>query len=141
MDEKTLLLLKPSAIQRNLIGEITSRMERKGLRLVGMKMIMLTDEILDIHYDHLKDKPFFGGVKESMKRTPVIVQCWEGTAAVSVVRLLTGATDGKDAAPGTIRGDYSISIQENIVHASDSIDSAKKELDRFFQQRICIIIT
>ncbi|MDR1502351.1 MAG: nucleoside-diphosphate kinase [Prevotella sp.] len=132
MMEKTFVLLKPSAIQRNLIGEIILRMERKGLRLAGIKMLMLNDEILNIHYNHLRNKPFFAELKESMMRTPVIVQCWEGTDAISVVRRMIGITDGRQAAPGTIRGDYSISIQENIVHASDSIESAKIELDRFF---------
>jgi nucleoside-diphosphate kinase len=107
-------------------------MERKGLRLAGIKMLMLNDEILNIHYNHLRNKPFFAELKESMMRTPVIVQCWEGTDAISVVRRMIGITDGRQAAPGTIRGDYSISIQENIVHASDSIESAKIELDRFF---------
>lgn len=110
MMEKTLLLLKPSAIQQTLIGEITSRMEKKGLRLAGIKMIKLNDNILNIHYNHLMDKPFFRELKESMKITPVIVQCWVGIGAISIVRRMIGATDGREATPGTIRGDYSINI-------------------------------
>lgn len=130
--EKTLVILKPSCVKRNLIGEVTSRFEKKGLRLAGMKMIQLTDDILDVHYAHLKDKPFFGEIKRSMKDSPVVVQCWVGLEAVTVVRKLTGFTNGREANPGTIRGDYSISFQENIIHASDSLETAKVELDRFF---------
>ncbi len=130
--EKTLVILKPSAIQRGLIGEVISRFERKGLRLAGTKMMQLDDKILNVHYAHLKDKPFFNHVKESMKSSPVIVQCWAGVDATKVVRMLIGKTNGRDAAPGTIRGDFAISTQENIVHASDSTESAAAELKRFF---------
>lgn len=132
--EKTLVILKPSAMQRGLIGEVTSRFERKGLILAGTKMIQLDDAILNEHYAHLKDKPFFQRVKNSMMASPVIVQCWEGTDAVSVVRALVGKTNGREAAAGTIRGDYSISFQENIVHASDSVEAAEVELSRFFEE-------
>lgn len=130
--EKTLVILKPSAVQRALMGEITTRFERKGLRLAGTKMMQLTDAILDEHYAHLKDKPFFQRVKNSMKYSPVIVQCWTGINAALVVRNLIGKTNGREAASGTIRGDFSMSSQENIVHASDSAESAEIELKRFF---------
>lgn len=130
--ERTLIIIKPSAIQRGLIGEVTTRFERKGLRLTGMKMIQLNDDILNIHYAHLKEKPFFDSVKKSMMSTPVIVMCWEGVEAAKVVRNLTGYTNGRDAAPGTIRGDFSVSAQENIIHSSDSPASAEIELKRFF---------
>ena len=132
--EKTLVILKPSAMQRGLIGEVTSRFERKGLILAGTKMIQLDDAILNEHYAHLKDKPFFQRVKNSMMASAVIVQCWEGIDAVSVVRALVGKTNGREAAAGTIRGDYSISFQENIVHASDSVEAAEVELSRFFEE-------
>jgi len=132
--EKTLVILKPSCVQRTLIGEVISRFEKKGLRLAGMKMIQLNDTILNEHYAHLKDKPFFQRVKSSMQVCPVIVQCWEGVDAAKVVRLLIGITNGREAAPGTIRGDFSVSSQENIVHASDSAESAKVELRRFFAE-------
>ncbi len=131
--EKTLVILKPSALQRALIGEVIERFEKKGLRLAGIKMIQLDDAILDEHYSHLVEKPFFQRIKDSMMSTPVIVCCWEGVDAVQVVRTLTGFTNGRIAAPGTIRGDYSMSLQENIVHASDCVDSAKIELKRFFK--------
>jgi nucleoside-diphosphate kinase len=131
--EKTLIILKPSCIQRALVGEVVSRFEKKGLRLAGMKMIQLDDTILNEHYAHLKNKPFFQCVKDSMKACPVIVQCWEGIDAAKVVRSLIGVTNGREAESGTIRGDFSVSSQENIVHASDSSESAKVELKRFFK--------
>lgn len=131
--EKTLVILKPCTVQRGLIGEVISRFEKKGLRLAGMKMVWLTDEILNEHYAHLQDKPFFQRIKDSMSMCPVIVCCWEGVDAIQVVRDLTGVTNGRKAAPGTIRGDYSMSMQENIVHASDSPETAAIELKRFFK--------
>lgn len=132
--EKTLVILKPSCVQRSLIGEVISRFEKKGLRLAGMKMVQLNEDILNEHYAHLKDKPFFQSVKDSMQVCPVIVQCWEGVDAAKVVRAVIGVTNGREAAPGTVRGDFSVSTQENIVHASDSADSAKVELMRFFKK-------
>ena len=132
MLERTLVILKPSAIQRGLIGEIIRRFENKGLLLAGMKMVWLSDELLSEHYAHLKEKPFFQDVKDSMKICPVIVCCWEGKEAVRVVRMLTGVTNSREALPGTIRGDYSMSVRENILHASDSTETAAVELQRFF---------
>ena len=117
---------------RGLVGEVTRRFEQKGLRLAGMKMMQLTDAQLSEHYAHLSGKPFFQQIKDAMMITPVIVCCYEGIDAVDVVRALTGATNGRKAAPGTIRGDYSMSFQENIVHASDSAEAAQAELARFF---------
>lgn len=132
--EKTLVILKPSCVKRALIGQVTARFEQKGLRLAGMKMIELDDELLSLHYGHLKDKPFFPRVKASMMDSPVVVQCWQGVDAIKVVRNITGFTNGRDANPGTIRGDFSMSVQENIVHASDSPETAKIELERFFKE-------
>lgn len=131
--EKTLVILKPSAMGRGIAGEVITRFTNKGLVIAGMKMIQLTDEMLDEHYAHLIERPFFNRIKLSMKSLPVIVMCLAGLDAVQVVRDMTGATNGRKAAPGTIRGDFSMSGQENIVHASDSIESAKIELDRFFK--------
>lgn len=128
----TLVILKPSAIQRGIVGEVVSRFEKKGLQIVGMKMLNLTDEVLQIHYSHLVDKPFYSRIKESMQVSPVIVMALKGVDAVNVMRKITGVTNGREAQPGTIRGDYSISVQENIVHASDSEETAKIELSRFF---------
>lgn len=132
--ERTLILLKPCTVQRRLIGEVTNRLERKGLRIVGMKMMQLTDEILHEHYAHLTDKPFFPILKNAMKAAPVIAMCLEGAEAVTVVRQLTGVTNGRKAEPGTIRGDYAMSGQENIIHASDSLENAAIEIKRFFKE-------
>ena len=114
--EKTLVILKPSAVQRGLIEEITTRFERKGLRLAGMKMMQLTDELLNEHYAHLSEKPFFQRVKNSMMASPVIVCCYEGVDAIQVVRSMTGATNGRVAIPGTIRGDFSVSHRKILIH-------------------------
>ena len=133
MMERTLVLLKPSTVKRALIGEITSRFEKKGLRIAGMKMLQLTDELLDDHYSHLLGKPFFPALKASMMQTPVIAMCLEGVDAIEVVRFITGYTNGRKADPGTIRGDYCMSNQQNIVHASDSPSAAAIELARFFK--------
>lgn len=131
--EKTLILLKPCTVQRRLSGEIINRFERKGLRIVGMKMMQLDDNILAEHYAHLVDKPFFPYLTAAMKAAPVVAMCVEGIDAVAVVRALTGATNGRKALPGTIRGDYSMSGQENVVHASDSPENAEIEIKRFFR--------
>lgn len=133
MIEKTLVILKPCTIQRGLIGEITRIFESKGLRLAGMKMIQLTDEVLNEHYAHLSGKPFFQQVKDSMMASPVIVCCYEGVDVIQTVRNMTGSTNGRLAAPGTIRGNYCMSNQANIVHASDSPETAVAEINRFFK--------
>lgn len=132
MLEKTLVLLKPCTLERGLMGEIINRFEKKGLRIAGMKMMQLDDKILAEHYSHLVDKPFFGILKASMMRTPVVAMCLECVDAIAVVRTITGSTNGRNADPGTIRGDYCMSNQQNIVHASDSPESAQAELKRFF---------
>jgi Nucleoside diphosphate kinase len=132
--EKTLVIIKPGAIQRGLIGEVIRRFEQKGLQLCGLKMIQLTDEILAEHYAHIAEKPFFPRVKAAMKATPVIVCCLKGMDAVHVVHRLAGATNGREAAMGTMRGDYSMSVQWNIIHTSDSVKTADTELARFFKE-------
>ncbi|HRR62376.1 MAG TPA: nucleoside-diphosphate kinase [Paludibacteraceae bacterium] len=131
--EKTLVIIKPGAIQRELIGEVITRLERKGLHLCGIKMMQLTDDIVSEHYAHLADLPFFDRIKNSIMVTPIIVCCWEGVEAVKVVRTIVGVTNGREAQAGTIRGDFSMSIQENIIHASDSVETAKIEIARFFK--------
>jgi len=133
MIEKTLVLLKPGTLQRGLVGSVLTRFERKGLHIVGMKMMQLSDELLSEHYSHLREKSFFQRVKDSMMAAPVIALCLEGVDAIEVVRNLTGVTNGRNALPGTIRGDLSMSYQENIIHASDGPDTAKEELQRFFK--------
>jgi len=131
--EKTLVIIKPDAMQRNLFGEIITRFEKKGLRIVGLKMIELEDILLDEHYSHHKDKPFFGGLKNYMKSSPVMVMVLEGIEVISAVRLLVGPTKGRSADAGSIRGDFSMSGSTNLVHASDSVEAAESEIKRFFK--------
>ncbi|MCE9585511.1 nucleoside-diphosphate kinase [Candidatus Nomurabacteria bacterium] len=130
--EKSLIIIKPDAVQRNLVGEIVSRLERKGLKIVGMKMMNLKDATLEEHYAHIKDKPFFPGIRDFMKHCPVVVLAVEGINAVSAIRLLVGPTKAWEANAGTIRGDFSLSTQSNIVHASDSVEAGETEVARFF---------
>lgn len=133
--ERTLVLIKPDAIQRGYIGEITSRFEKKGLKLVGMKMMHLAEAVLLEHYAHIKDKPFFKGLKEFMQSSPVIAQCWEGVGAIKAVRILCGTTNAREANAGSIRGDLAMSPQCNVIHASDSEETAAKEVPRFFSAK------
>jgi nucleoside-diphosphate kinase len=131
-EEKTLIILKPDAIQRGLVGDVISRFERKGLKIIGMKMVQLEDALLEAHYAHIKDKPFFGGIKNFMKASPVVVMALSGIEAVAATRLIVGPTKAYEAAAGTIRGDFSLSMQSNIVHASDSVENGVAEVSRFF---------
>lgn len=128
----TVVILKPSAVQRGIMGEVITRFEKKGIQIVAMKMMHLTDEILEKHYAHLLKKSFYGRIKDSMQASPVIVMALKGVDVINAVRKISGLTNGREAAPGTIRGDYSMSVQENIVHASDSEETAATELKRFF---------
>lgn len=132
--ERTLILIKPDAISRGLAGTVLKRFEQKGLKIAGMKMIALTDALLREHYSHLVDKPFFPTITEFMSRTPVLAMCLEGLEAVEVCRKLCGVTNSRNADPGTIRGDFGMSMQANLVHASDSVENGKAEVARFFGQ-------
>src|SRR3989338_9457176 len=133
-EEKTLIIVKPDALQRCLLAEIISRFEKKGLKIIGLKMIQLEDILLDEHYCHHKGKPFFESLKNFMKSSPVAVMALSGLNAVSAVRLIVGPTKGYEADAGSIRGDFSISGQANIIHASDSQEGAEAEIRRFFSQ-------
>jgi nucleoside-diphosphate kinase len=132
--ERTLIIVKPDGIQRNLLGEVISRFEKKGLKIIGMKMVHLQDVLLEEHYKHLKDKPFFSSIKNYMKSSPVVVLALEGINAISATRLIVGPTKGYEADAGSIRGDLSISGQSNLVHASDSKGAAEEEVRRFFSE-------
>lgn len=132
--EKSLIIIKPDAVQRNLVGEIVNRFERKGLKIIGIKMMSVQDATLEEHYAHIVDKPFFPGIRDFMKSCPVIVMALEGINAVSAIRLIVGPTKAWEANAGTIRGDYSLSTQSNIVHASDSVESGEIEVKRFFSE-------
>lgn len=131
--EQTLVLIKPDGIQRGLVGNVINRFERKGLKLVGIKMMTLDEAVLREHYAHIAAKDFYPGIEKFMKSTPVVVMCWEGVEAVSAVRLLCGITNAREANAGTIRGDLAMSVACNVVHASDNVATAKKEVKRFFK--------
>jgi nucleoside-diphosphate kinase len=132
--ERTLVLIKPGAIQRELTGEIITRFEKKGIKIVGIKMMKMDDEMVEEHYAHLKEMPFFGDIKKSMQRTPIVALAFEGHDIVKRVRVLTGDTNPRDASPGTIRGDFSISLSNNVIHASANTKEALEELQRFFEE-------
>ena len=131
--EKTVVLVKPDGVQRGLIGEIIVRFERKGLHLVGLKMMSMTDAVLDVWYAHHADKPFFPSLKAYMKSYPIVAMLWEGVDAAETVRTMIGVTLGRKAAPGTIRGDFAMSQQYNLIHASESKEAAEKEAGLIFQ--------
>jgi nucleoside-diphosphate kinase len=131
--EKTLIILKPDAVQRGLVGDITGRMERKGLKLIGLKMMRLDSALLQAHYSHIVDKPFYAGIEEFMKSSPVVIMAWEGFECIASVRLLVGSTNPRLADAGTIRGDLAIGQGRNLIHASDSKKSGEDEVARFFE--------
>lgn len=133
INEKTLVLVKPDGIQRGLIGEVLSRFERKGLKVVGMKMMTLDEAVLREHYAHIADKPFFPGVSSFMQSSPVIAMCLEGLEVVAAVRKIVGITKSREAEAGSIRGDFAMSVACNVVHASDTVENAQKEVPRFFK--------
>lgn len=130
--EKTYVMLKPDALQRGLAGEILTRIERKGLHIENMKMFMLNETILKEHYAHLKDKPFFPEIVEYMTSGPVVGIIVSGVNAVASMRKILGATNPLEAEVGTIRGDYALETRYNLVHASDSVENAQIEIERFF---------
>ena len=132
MTERTLVLVKPDAVRRGLVGEIIARFERKGLAIDAMRLRTMDADLADQHYAEHVDKAFYPPLKQFMTGAPLVAMVLSGDQAVEVVRALTGATDGRKAAPGTIRGDLSLSNRENLVHASDSPDSAKRELALWF---------
>jgi len=132
-EERTLVLLKPDALQRNLLGEIIHRFERRGLKIIGLKMMEVSDAQLLEHYAHIKDKPFFGGIKDFMKSYPVVAIALSGIKAVSIVRSMAGPTKGYEAPAGSIRGDFSVSTQSNLIHASDPAEDPEGEVSRFFK--------
>ena len=133
--EQSVILIKPDGLQRGLLGEVIQRFERKGLKLAGLKMMRLTDKILDEWYAHHKDKGFFDELKNFMKSSPIVAMLWEGIEAVDVVRKLVGTTLGREAEAGSIRGDFSISQQLNLIHASDGIENAEREKKLIFEKQ------
>ncbi|MFB6182281.1 MAG: nucleoside-diphosphate kinase [Candidatus Magasanikbacteria bacterium] len=133
VNEKTLVLIKPDAVQRGKVGEVIHRLEKKGLKIVGLKFMELDEDLLRDHYSHHVDKDFYPDLEEFMQSSPVVALCVEGQNAISAVRLITGDTHAGEADAGTIRGDLAMGVC-NVVHCSDSIENAKEEIDRFFNE-------
>ncbi len=132
--EKTLVLVKPDGVQRGLIGTVIGRIENKGLKIAGLKLIHVSDELAKEHYGEHVDRPFFGDLVSFITSSPVVALAIEGDNAVAVMRTLMGGTNPQEAAPGTIRGDFGMTIGMNLVHGSDSPESAERELNLFFQK-------
>jgi nucleoside-diphosphate kinase len=132
--QRTVVLLKPDALQRGLVGEIISLFEHRGLKLVALKMMDASEALLEEHYAHHKDKPFFKSLKEFMMSAPLVCMLWEGVDAVSVVRKMTGSTNSRNADLGSIRAMYSMSTSANVIHCSESEEAAKEEEIRFFSE-------
>ena len=131
--EQTLIILKPDTVQRGLMGEVISRIERRGLRIAAMKMLQITPELARRHYSEHKDKPFYEPLVKFITSAPVVAMVVEGPEAINVIRAMMGKTNAKVAAPGTIRGDYGLSNRLNLVHGSDSFASAEHEVALFFK--------
>ena len=132
--ERTLVILKPDAVQRGLIGSITTRLEQRGLKLVGMKFIQVTTDLAARHYAVHKGKPFYEGLITYITSSPVVVQVWEGKRAIQIMRNTCGATNPADASPGTIRADFGVEIGRNLVHGSDGPETAAFEVALFFRE-------
>ena len=132
MSERTLVLIKPDGVRRGLAGDVLSRIERKGLRIVAMDMRVVGKDLAETHYAEHAGKPFYGSLVEFITSGPLVAMVVEGPRAIEAFRALAGATDPVKATPGTIRGDYALEVQDNIVHGSDSPDSAEREIKIFF---------
>lgn len=130
--QQTLILLKPDCVQRRLVGNVIARFEQKGLRLVALKLVQADKDLAGKHYEVHKDKPFYQSLLDFLTSGPTVAMVWEGREAVTVARGLMGPTDGTKAPPATIRGDFAISIQNNLVHGSDSPENAKAEIALWF---------
>ncbi|WP_203332778.1 nucleoside-diphosphate kinase [Planococcus beigongshangi] len=132
--EKTFLMVKPDGVQRNVIGEIVARFEKKGYNLVGAKLMQIPAELAEQHYGEHKERPFFGELVEFITSGPVFAMVWEGENVILTARQMMGATNPKDAAPGTIRGDFAVTVGKNMIHGSDSAESAEREIGLFFKE-------
>jgi len=133
--ERTFIMVKPDGVQRGLVGKIIKRFEEKGFKLVALKFSWPSEELLKKHYAELAGRPFFPGLVKYMSSGPVVPMVWEGLNVVKTGRFMLGATDPKDSNPGTIRGDLCIQVGRNIIHGSDSVESAKKEIDLWFESK------
>jgi len=132
--EQTFVMVKPDGTNRRLIGNVISRLEMKGLKLVGIKIMWVSRDLAEKHYAEHKGKGFYDSLIDYITSSPVVAMVWEGKSAVKVVRNLVGKTDPVEASPGTIRGDYGLDVGKNIVHASDSLESAEREISLYFNK-------
>ncbi|GGA33625.1 nucleoside-diphosphate kinase [Okeania sp. KiyG1] len=132
--ERSFIAIKPDGVQRGLVAEIIGRFEKKGFTLVGLKMMMVSRELAEQHYDVHREKPFFNGLVEFIISSPVIAMVWEGEGVVASARKIIGATNPLNSEPGTIRGDYGISIGRNLIHGSDAIETAQREISLWFKE-------
>lgn len=131
--EQTLVLVKPDGVQRGLVGEIVTRLERRGLKLLGMKFMQVSRELASTHYEAHVGKPFYEGLVSYITSSPIVAMVWEGKDAIQIVRTTMGATNAATAAPGTIRGDFAVEIGRNLVHGSDGAESSAREVSLFFK--------
>ncbi|MGM9966957.1 MULTISPECIES: nucleoside-diphosphate kinase [unclassified Rummeliibacillus] len=132
--QKTFLMVKPDGVKRQLVGDIVDRFERKGFVLKGAKLMQISQELAEKHYAEHAERPFFGELVEFITSGPVFAMVWEGENVISVARLMMGATNPAESAPGTIRGDYSTTVSHNVIHGSDSLASAEREIGLFFKE-------
>ncbi|GIN56503.1 nucleoside-diphosphate kinase [Lederbergia ruris] len=132
--EKTFLMVKPDGVQRGLIGDIVSRFESKGFQLVGAKLMSISEELAEKHYEEHKERPFFSDLVQFITSGPVFAMVWQGEHVIATARQMMGTTNPQEAAPGTIRGDYGLIVGKNIIHGSDSVQSAEREIKLFFQE-------
>lgn len=132
--QTTFLMVKPDGVKRQLVGDIVDRFERKGFVLKGAKLMQISQELAEKHYAEHAEKPFFGELTDFITSGPVFAMVWEGENVISVARLMMGATNPSESAPGTIRGDYSTTVSHNVIHGSDSLASAEREIGLFFNE-------
>src|SRR5690625_4277069 len=139
--EKTFIMVKPDGVQRNVIGEVVKRFEQKGFKLAGAKLMNVSNELAETHYGEHKERPFFGELVEFITSGPVFAMVWEGENVIKVARSIVGETNPADAAPGTIRGDFGVTVGKNIIHGSDSNESAEREINLFFKENEVLAYT
>ncbi len=133
--EKTLVLIKPDGVQKGLIGEVIKRFEQRGLNIAALKLFVMSEEQANVHYAEHKGKPFFPGLIDYITSGPIVAMVVAGDSAIKVVRTMMGSTNPAEAAPGTIRGDYALTIAENVIHGSDSLESAQREIAIYFTNK------
>lgn len=134
LNERTFVAVKPDGVQRRLVGDIVHRFEKKGFKLVGMKLVQASEDLLKEHYRDLRAKPFFNGLIQYMSAGPVVAMVWQGLDVVKTSRKMMGETNPADSLPGTVRGDYCVEVGRNVIHGSDSVESAQREIALWFSQ-------